>query len=207
VLHALLGITDDAALSLHSSVGASWEGFVLEQILAHLRTDQAFFWQTQSGAELDLLAITDGKRIGFEMKLSESPRTTKSMRIAIQDLHLDHLYVLHPSELRFALYDHITALPAREIPSLTSASFSVLHHKNVIPELLQPLPYPPILELLMWKTKILRNHIRCLTFSEIRVFRRESIAATSFSKPQLVPTAMTNYIITLKWAIATARSI
>lgn len=91
---------------------------MLEQILAHLRPDQAFFWQTQSGAELDLLAITDGKRIGFEMKLSESPRTTKSMRIAMQDLHLDHLYVLHPGELRFALDDHITALPAREIPSL-----------------------------------------------------------------------------------------
>ena len=52
------------------------------------------------------------------MKLSESPRTTKSMRIAIQDLHLDHLYVLHPGELRFALDDHITALPAHEIPSL-----------------------------------------------------------------------------------------
>lgn len=118
VLHALLGIPDDAALSLHPSVGASWEGFVLEQILAHLKPDQALFWQTQSGAELDLLAITDGKRIGFEMKLSESPRTTKSMRIAMQDLKLDHLYVLHPGELRFALDDHITALPAREIPSL-----------------------------------------------------------------------------------------
>jgi predicted AAA+ superfamily ATPase len=123
VLHALLGIPDDAALSLHPSVGASWEGFVLEQILAHLRPDGAWFWQTQAGAELDLLTMVGGKRIGFEMKLSESPRTTKSMRIAIQDLHLDHLYVLHPGELRFALDDHITALPAREIPSLTSAPF------------------------------------------------------------------------------------
>ena len=57
------------------------------------------------------------------MKLSESPRTTKSMRIAIQDLHLDHLYVIHPGDLRFALDEKITALPAKEIPSLAAAPF------------------------------------------------------------------------------------
>lgn len=122
LLHALLGIPDDVALNLHPSVGASWEGFVLEQILAHLRPDQAFFWQTQSGAELDLLTITNGKRIGFEMKLSESPRTTKSMHIAIKDLKLTRLYVLHPGKLSFALDEKITALPAREIPSLKQVS-------------------------------------------------------------------------------------
>jgi len=122
LLHALLGIPDDAALNLHPSVGASWEGFVMEQILAHLRPDQAYFWQTQSGAELDLLTIINGKRIGFEMKLSESPRTTKSMHIAIKDLQLTRLYVLHPGELRYALDEKITALPAREIPSLRQVS-------------------------------------------------------------------------------------
>jgi len=120
LLHALLGIRDAAALHLHPAAGASWEGFVLEQILAHLRPDEAWFWQTQGGAELDLLAITGGKRLGFEMKLSESPRTTKSMRTAIHDLRLDHLYVIHPGELRFALDAGITALPAREIPTLTA---------------------------------------------------------------------------------------
>lgn len=122
LLHALLGIPDDAALNLHPSVGASWEGFVMEQILAHLKPDQAFFWQTQSGAELDLLTITNGKRIGFEMKLSESPRTTKSMHIAIKDLQLTRLYVLHPGKLSFALDEKITALPAGEIPSLKQVS-------------------------------------------------------------------------------------
>jgi predicted AAA+ superfamily ATPase len=121
LLHALLGIRDEAALRLHPSAGASWEGFVLEQILAHLRPDETWFWQTQAGAELDLLAITDGKRLGFEMKLTESPRTTKSMHIAMQDLRLDHLFVIHPGELRFALGDGITALPAREIPALATA--------------------------------------------------------------------------------------
>jgi predicted AAA+ superfamily ATPase len=120
LLHALLGIRDEAALHLHPAVGASWEGFVLEQILAHLRPEGAYFWQTQAGAELDLLALAGGKRIGFEMKLSESPRTTKSMRVAINDLRLDHLYVIHPGELRFPLDEGITALPAREIPALAS---------------------------------------------------------------------------------------
>lgn len=123
LLHALLGIRDEAGLRLHPSAGASWEGFVLEQILAHLRPDEAWFWQTQAGAELDLLVRVGGKRIGFEMKLSESPRTTKSMHVAMQDLQLEHLYVIHPGELRFALDEKITALPAREIPSLATSPF------------------------------------------------------------------------------------
>lgn len=120
ILHALLGIPDAAALRLHPTVGNSWEGFVLEQILSHLRPDEAFFWQTQAGAELDLLAFSGVKRLGFEMKLNESPRTTKSMRVAAQDLKLDHLYVIHPGELRFALDEGITALPVREIPGLAT---------------------------------------------------------------------------------------
>jgi len=88
-----------------------------------LRPDAAWFWQTQGGAELDLLALTGRQRLGFEMQLAESPRTTKSMRTAIHDLRLDHLYVIHPGELRFALDDGITALPAREIPTLAAATF------------------------------------------------------------------------------------
>lgn len=72
-------------------------------------------------AELDLLAMSGGRRLGFEMKLCESPRTTKSMHVSIQDLRLDHLYVVHPGEIRFALDDAITALPAREIPTLSGA--------------------------------------------------------------------------------------
>jgi uncharacterized protein len=118
LLHALLGIRDEAGLRLHPSAGASWEGFVLEQILAHLRPDEAWFWQTQAGAELDLLTMVGGKRIGFEMKLSEVPRTTKSMHIALHDLQLSHLYVIHPGELHFALDEKITALPVKQIPLL-----------------------------------------------------------------------------------------
>ncbi len=122
LLHVLLGIRDGPALRLHPSAGASWEGFVLEQILAHLRPDEAWFWQTQAGAELDLLAISGTTRTGFEMKLSETPRTTKSMHIAAADLKLDHLYVVHPGTLRFALAEGITALPLGEIPTLAAGA-------------------------------------------------------------------------------------
>jgi predicted AAA+ superfamily ATPase len=119
LLHALLGIRDAASLRLHPSAGASWEGFVCEQILSHLRPDDAYFWQTQAGAELDLLCLVSGKRLGFEMKLSDAPRTSKSMRVAISDLRLDHLFVIHSGSLRFAMDDGITALPGREIQLLS----------------------------------------------------------------------------------------
>ncbi len=115
---AIFHMQDGAALSLHPSSGASWEGFVLEQIFGHLRPDESCFWQTQAGVEFDLPAISGGKRIGFEMKLAESPRTTKSMHIAMEDLRLDHLLVVHPGNLRFALTEGVTALRAREIPLL-----------------------------------------------------------------------------------------
>jgi predicted AAA+ superfamily ATPase len=118
LLHALLGIPSEEDLRLHPSAGASWEGFVLEQIFIHLKPDQAYFWQTQAGAELDLLTFSNGKRIGFEMKLSESPRTTKSMHVAMNDLQLSHLYVVYPGKLRFLLDQNITALPASEISTL-----------------------------------------------------------------------------------------
>lgn len=116
LLHALLGIREINALRTNPGVGASWEGFLLEQILIHLRPDEAWHWQTQSGAELDLLAFACGKRIGCEIKLTDSPRTTKSMRIAMADLNLDHLFVVHSGSMRFMLDDRITAMPASEIP-------------------------------------------------------------------------------------------
>ena len=124
LLHALLGIQDAAGLRLHPSAGASWAGFVLEQILAHLRPDDVYFWQTHAGAKLDLLVMAGGRRLGFEMKLAEVPRTTKSMRCAISDLRLDHLFVIHPGELRFPLDDGITAMPAREIPLLADPALA-----------------------------------------------------------------------------------
>jgi len=110
LLHALLGIADPPGLQSHPKLGASWEGFCLEQILAVCGDRGAYFWGTHGGAELDLLLRHDGRRLGVEFKFSDQPSTTKSMRVALQDLALDHLYVVHPGEHTFALDNAITAI-------------------------------------------------------------------------------------------------
>lgn len=109
ILHALLSIPNAVALDSHPKLGASWEGFAMEQILSLTADREAYFWATHGGAELDLLVFHEGKRIGFEFKYSEKPSTSKSMRIAESDLGLDHLYVVHPGKHTFSLTEKITA--------------------------------------------------------------------------------------------------
>jgi len=115
LLHYLLGVADTDALWRHPKVGASWEGFALEQALRLLRPDEAYFWATQNGAELDLLVVRHGRRLGFEFKWTEAPATTRSMHVALRDLGLDRLWVVHPGPHRFPLHDRITALPLAEL--------------------------------------------------------------------------------------------
>jgi hypothetical protein len=120
LLHTLLGIQNEDDLQLYSRLGASWEGFALEEIIKiyHIQPEESFFWAIQSGAELDLFVIKNGKRIGFEIKYTDTPRLTKSMTIALQDLRLDHLYVIHPHRITFPLTDKITAVGLEEIASI-----------------------------------------------------------------------------------------
>lgn len=111
LLHTLLNIQSHETLQVYPRLGASWEGFALEEIIKqyHAQSDECFFWSTQGGAELDLLIIKDGKKIGFEFKYTDFPKTTKSMQIALQDLALDHLYVIYPHHVSFPLAEKITA--------------------------------------------------------------------------------------------------
>ncbi|MBU3742754.1 MAG: ATP-binding protein [Candidatus Kapabacteria bacterium] len=118
ILHHLLGIGEMLELRTHARYGASWEGFALEQTLAVHGQRDAFFYGTQRGAELDLLLLRRGKRWGFEFKCTDAPRTTKSMHVALDDLQLEHLWVVYPGTLRYALSDKITALPLREVASV-----------------------------------------------------------------------------------------
>jgi predicted AAA+ superfamily ATPase len=111
VCHALLAIENHENLQAHPKLGASWEGFALEQILALTGDRNAYFWATHAGAELDLFVIYQGKRLGFEFKYSDAPRRTKSMHSALNDLALDHLYVIHPGEHQFPMTESITATP------------------------------------------------------------------------------------------------
>ena len=121
ILHSLLGLRELQEMRLHPAYGASWEGFALEQVLlAHGERD-AYFYATQRGAELDLLLLRRGQRWGFEFKCSDAPRSAKSMHVVSQDLGLRHLWVVYPGELRYPLADSITALPLKEIGTVSFA--------------------------------------------------------------------------------------
>lgn len=115
LLHALLGLDTLHALRGHPKLGASWEGFVLENLFSVLDARQAYFWATQGGAELDLFYPARGRRIGIEIKYTSAPSVTRSMHMALHDLKLDHLYVVHPVSTAFPLARNITAIGLTEL--------------------------------------------------------------------------------------------
>jgi uncharacterized protein len=112
ILHTLLDIESMRALEHHPKIGASWEGFCIESLLAQLgaRPEQCYFWATHSGAELDLLVMAKGRRRGFEIKRTVSPRVTPSMQVALHDLKLDSLDVIHAGPDTFPLAPKIRAV-------------------------------------------------------------------------------------------------
>jgi predicted AAA+ superfamily ATPase len=103
LLHALLGIGDRWQLDGHPVVGGSWEGFIIEQLLAHVPKAKAYYWRTQAGAELDLLLFLKGRRIGIEIKRADAPKMTPSMASALEDLELYRLLVVYPGSVRYTL--------------------------------------------------------------------------------------------------------
>lgn len=113
LLHTLLDIETKVQLDRHPRVGASWEGFAIQQIVEHLgaRPDQCYFWATHGGAELGLLVIAGGRRHGFEIKLTDAPGVTASMHAALTDLRLDSLDVVCTSKSTYALAPRIRAIP------------------------------------------------------------------------------------------------
>jgi predicted AAA+ superfamily ATPase len=111
LLHALMGVSTLPELLVHPRCGASWEGFALEQVLRLAKPDEAYFWATHQGAELDLLMIKGRQRVGVEFKRADAPKVTPSMRIAMRDLKLDALYVVYPGAHRFSLADGAEAVP------------------------------------------------------------------------------------------------
>ena len=112
LLHTLLGLRTVSDLESHPKVGASWEGFVLEQVIRQLgvTADQCFFWATHGGAELDLLVIKGNKKFGFEIKRTSRPQITRSIRSALSDLKLRHLDIIHAGEKTFSLDKNVRAV-------------------------------------------------------------------------------------------------
>ena len=115
LLHTLLGISNQRDLEHHPKVGASWEGYAVEEILKALRPDDAYFWATHNGAEIDLVLFRRGRRIGIECKRTDAPTLTASMRIALVDLKLDELNVVYPGEQRYSLAKKIEVVPLAEL--------------------------------------------------------------------------------------------
>ena len=115
LLHQLLGLESEKAVLSHPKAGASWEGFAIEQALAREPHDDAWFWATHQGAEIDLLLQRGDRLLGIECKRTDAPRMTPSIRIALEDLGLERVAILYPGEKRFALADRVEAVPLRTL--------------------------------------------------------------------------------------------
>jgi len=118
LLHAILDLERVDDLLGHPKLGASWEGFIVEQLHTFFEEHQMFYWATHGGAELDVLLMARGKRYGFECKFADAPAKTRSMHTAMADLSLEHLWIVYPGAERYALDKHITALPATQLAAV-----------------------------------------------------------------------------------------
>jgi predicted AAA+ superfamily ATPase len=112
LLHTLLGIESRHDLQGHPKVGASWEGFVIRELLIRLGAadDVAYFWAAQTGAELDLLVVRGQRKVGFEIRRTTAPRTTKSMWSAMDALGLERIDVVHAGDRTFPLHERVRAV-------------------------------------------------------------------------------------------------
>lgn len=129
LFHALLGVWTESDLRTHPKLGASWEGWALEEVIRarDATPEESHFWATHNQAELDLMITRDDRRIGYEIKYSDAPRLTPSMKIALRDLKLDELSVIFPGDREFPLANRVRAvgfdafLKATETPKEASA--------------------------------------------------------------------------------------
>jgi predicted AAA+ superfamily ATPase len=121
IFNALLQLRTLADMQSHPKLGASWEGFALEQVLSVLEVHDPYFWATQAGAELDLFLMTGGRRFGFEFKYGDAPAKTRSMLAALQDLKLDRLFIIYPGDQEYEIDDKIAVVPIGQVPGLKSS--------------------------------------------------------------------------------------
>lgn len=115
LLHYLLGIRSERELLVHPKSGASWEGYVIEETIKATDPDEVYYWATHSGAEIDLMMVKDGRMLGVECKRIDAPKLTPSMRMALADLKLERIAVVHPGTKQYSLGDNVTAVPLTAI--------------------------------------------------------------------------------------------
>ena len=121
LLHALMGTGSLDDLRAHPQVGASFEGFAIEQIIhaTGARMSECYHWATYQGAKIDLMIVRGKRRIGFEVKCTEAPMVTESMRIARKQLKLDRVYIVNQGEDRFELRPDIESLPMSRLADVS----------------------------------------------------------------------------------------
>ena len=115
ILHALLGLKNESEILVHPRCGASWEGYVIEQVIRSVEPDDVYFWSTHNGAEIDLVFSKGGRMYGLECKRADAPTMTPSMRIALDDLKLERIIVIYPGEKRYSLHKKVEVVPFDEI--------------------------------------------------------------------------------------------
>lgn len=115
ILHSLLGIKTETELTRHPASGASWEGFVIEEIIRAIDPDDIYYWATHQGAEIDLILFKDGKMYGVEIKRQDAPVMTPSMRIALEDLKLERIAVIYPGSRRYDLHKKVSVVPFDQV--------------------------------------------------------------------------------------------
>lgn len=115
LLHGLLGLGSWADVESHPKLGASWEGFALEQVLTLAGNADAYFWGTHAGAELNLLLLHRGRRYGIEFKYRDAPTMTRSLHIALADLHLDRAWIVYPGRDSYPVHEKVEVVPISSI--------------------------------------------------------------------------------------------
>ena len=123
LLHQLLGIRLKKDLFSHPKCGASWEGYVIEEVLKIANPDEQYFWRTHNGAEIDLVVVKNGRIFGVECKWIDAPRLIPSMRIAKDDLKLEKIIVVYPGKRRYEIAKNIHAIPLQQIADGASGIF------------------------------------------------------------------------------------
>ncbi|HAO21693.1 MAG TPA: hypothetical protein DCQ37_15235 [Desulfobacteraceae bacterium] len=130
LLHSLMSVKDIDTLMSHPKVGASWEGFAYEQILRIIKPSEAYFWATHNSAELDIFFLHGGKRYGVEIKFNEAPKITKSMRTALHDLNLNHLWIVYPGDQAYPVDEKISVMPIRDISLIKDSISSYFRYRD-----------------------------------------------------------------------------
>jgi predicted AAA+ superfamily ATPase len=124
ILNSLLGLKIEAEILRHPSCGASWEGYVIEEIIHAIEPDDVYYWATHNGAEIDLVFFKSGRMYGVEVKRADAPAMTPSMRIALEDLKLERIAVIYPGEKRYELHEKVSVIPLKKAMGGMQAMFA-----------------------------------------------------------------------------------